>query len=254
MAVFRGFDILRRAQQSNWGQIPISLAPARASGPARSAGTKLESDPNYFPSAARMRLRGQALAMARADELVVAAFSYQIVDLDTPAGPVLRAGGEALEAPRLLPATGRLTALACAACTLGPALERRVSDLFAQRRVSLAMALDELGNELLFDISRLAQDRMQAEVSSRKLTMSGELRAGDPGLALEAQGAVLRLAAAGSIGISLGEGLLMHPLKSTSMILGVGIDLPPSSWTRCDTCNSRARCGMRARALAAATA
>ena len=36
---------------------------------------------------------------------------------------------------------------------------------------------------------------MQAEASRRGLTMSGELRAGDPGLALEAQGAVLRLAA-----------------------------------------------------------
>lgn len=225
MAIFRGFDILRRAQQA-----PL----------------------NGRPSAARMRLRAQALAMARADALVAAAFSYRIVDLDAPASPVLRAGSESLEAPRLLPATGRLTALACAACTLGPALERRVSELFGERRVSLAMALDELGNELLFDISRIAQDRIQAEVSSRKLTMSGELRAGDPGLALEAQGAVLRLATADNIGISLGEGLLMHPLKSTTMVLGVGIDLPPADWSRCDTCNSRARCGVRARALAAA--
>lgn len=227
MPVFRGFDILRRAQQA-----PL----------------------NGRPSAARMRLRSQALAMARADELVTAAYSYRVVDLDEPAAPVLKAGGESLEAPWLLPASGRLTALACAACTLGPGLERRVSELFAQRRVSLAMALDELGNELLFDISRLAQDRMQAEVTSRGLTMSGELRAGDPGLALEAQGAVLRLAAADAIGISLGEALLMHPLKSTSMVLGVGVDLPASAWTRCDTCNSRARCGVRSRALAAVAA
>jgi hypothetical protein len=114
------------------------------------------------------------------------------------------------------------------------------------------MALDELGNELLFDISRRAQDRMQAEVSRRGLTMSGELRAGDPGLALDAQGAVLRLACAESIGIKLGDGLLMHPLKSTSMVLGVGVDLPVSAWSRCDSCRSRARCGVRLRAFAAA--
>jgi hypothetical protein len=95
---------------------------------------------------------------------------------------------------------------------------------------------------------------MQAEASRRALTMSGELRAGDPGLALDAQGAVLRLACAGNIGIELGESLLMHPLKSITMVLGVGVDLPASTWSRCDTCNFRARCGVRSRAIAAAAA
>ncbi|MEO8653933.1 MAG: hypothetical protein ABI409_07415 [Ramlibacter sp.] len=225
MAVARGLDILRRAQT-----VPLG---------GRS-------------SPARNRLRAQALAMARDESLVAAAYSYRIVDLQAPAAPVLHADGESLEAPWLLPASGQLTALACGVCTLGPALERRVSGLFAQRRASLAMALDELGNELLFDVSRRAQDRMQAEASRRGLSMSGELRAGDPGLALQAQGAVLRLAAADRVGISLSEGFVMHPLKSTSMVLGVGVDLPASAWSRCDTCNSRDKCGVRARALAAA--
>ena len=227
MAVARGFDILRQAR----------AAPL-----------------NGRPSPARNRLRAQALTMAREETLVNAAYSYRIVTLEAPPAPLLHAGGESLEAPWLLPASGDLTALACGVCTLGPALERRVSELFAQRRASLAMALDELGNELLFDISRRAQDRMQAEVGRSGLSMSGELRAGDPGLALDAQGAVLRLAAADSIGIRLGEGLLMHPMKSTSMVLGVGVNLPASSWSRCDACNSRARCGVRSRALAAAAA
>jgi hypothetical protein len=225
MAVARGFDVLRQAQ----------TAPL-----------------NGRPSPARTRLRAQALAMARDDALVNAAYSYRIVTLEGPAAPLLHAGGESLEAPWLLPVSGDLTALACGVCTLGPALERRVSELFAQRRASLAMALDELGNELLFDISRRAQDRMQAEVNRSGLSMSGELRAGDPGLALDAQGAVLRLACAASIGISLGDSLLMHPMKSTSMVLGVGVNLPASSWSRCDTCNSRAKCGVRLRAVAAA--
>lgn len=227
MTVVRGFDILRRAQPS-----PL----------------------NGRPSAARARLRAQALAMAREDALVDAAYSFHIVPLQAPAAPLLQAGGESLEAPWLLPASGQLTALACGVCTLGPALEHRVSDLFAQRRASLALALDELGNELLFEISRRAQDRMQAEAGRRGLSLSGELRAGDPGLALSAQGAVLRLARADSIGIRLGEGFQMHPLKSTSMVLGVGIDLPASAWSRCDSCTSRARCGVHARALAAAAA
>jgi hypothetical protein len=227
MTMARGFDVLNQVQADQLGG---------------------------RPSASRARFREQAVAMARDESLVDAAFSYRIVPLQGPAAPLLHAGGEQLEAPWLLPASGQLTALASGACTLCPALEQRVRDLFAQRRASLALALDELGNELLFEVSRRAQDRMYAEVARAGLTMAGELRAGDPGLALSAQGAVLRLASADDIGIRLGEGDLMFPLKSTSMVLGVGVDLPAANWSRCDSCRTRERCRVPKRALAVAQA
>jgi hypothetical protein len=224
MTAERGFDVLRHAHA-----VPLGGRPSQA----------------------RTRLRTQALDLAGEEALIAPAYSYRIVPLEAPAAPLLRAGGESLEAPWLLPASGELTALACGVCTLGPALEQRVSALFREHRASLAMALDELGNELLFAISRRAQDRMQAEASRRGLTLSGELRAGDPGLPLDAQPAVLRLAAAEDIGVRLNRSLLMHPLKSTSMVLGVGVGLPASTWTRCDACKFRDKCRARARALAA---
>lgn len=194
-------------------------------------------------SAMRLKLRQQAVELVRTEQLVDAAYSYDIVSLDAPAGETLHAHGETLHAPRLLPESGQLTALACAVCTLGPALETRISTLFAERRASLAMALDALGNEMLMAVSRRAQDRMLVDARRRGLTMAGELRAGDPGLALEAQAAVLRLAQAELIGVRLASGQLMHPLKSVSMVLGVGIDLPPVQWSRCDECPQRAKCG-----------
>lgn len=227
MALARGFDVVRQAQMA---PPEVRLSPARA------------------------KLRAQALALVREEALADAAFSYRIVPLEAPAAPILRAGGESLEAPWLLPASGRLTALGCCACTLGPAFERRVSELFAQRRPSMAMALDDLGNELLFEVSRRAQDRMLAEASKGGLSMAGELRAGDPGLDIGAQGAVLRLAAADEIGIRLGEGHLMFPLKSTSMVFGIGVDLPAVTWSRCDTCPNRGGCRVHKRALAAVAA
>lgn len=221
----RGLDVLRYAQQS-----PL----------------------NGRPSQARTRLREQVLTMVRNEQLVEASYSYRIVPLDAPAAPVLHAGGEQLEAPWLLPVSGELTALACCVCTLGRRLERRVTELFANRNASLAVALDELGNELLFEISRRAQDRMSAEASRHGLSMAGELRAGDPGLALRSQAAVLRLADAQSIGVSLGGGHLMIPLKSTSLVVGMGKDLPATAWSRCDSCRSRERCGIRTAATASA--
>ncbi|HUW38377.1 MAG TPA: hypothetical protein VMV91_13715 [Rhodocyclaceae bacterium] len=194
-------------------------------------------------SIARERLRLEAAALVRDEHLVEAAYSYRIVPLEAPAAELLRVGGEELHAPWLIPESGQLTALACGVCTVGPRLEARVGELFAQRRASLALALDALGNEMLFAVSRRAQDRMLVDARRRGLSMAGELRAGDPGLALEAQGAVLRLGWAETIGVRLAHGQLMQPMKSTSMVLGVGIDLPPTRWSRCDACPSRQKCG-----------
>jgi hypothetical protein len=219
----RSTDILRR----------VSVAPVRGRA-----------------NALRTRLRGEALALARDEQLLAAAYSYRIVPLEEPAAPTLRAGGEILHAPRLLPESGQLTALGCAVCTVGPLIEARVRSLFDEKRPSLALALEGLGNELLFEVSRRVQDRMLAVAVRQGLTFGGELRAGDPGLELEAQSAVLRLAQADGIGIRLGRGHLMQPLKSVSMVFGVGIDLPKTDWSRCDDCPSRAKCGLIGRAEA----
>jgi hypothetical protein len=198
-------------------------------------------------AALRVRLREEALDLVRTEQLLDAAYSYRIVPLVAPPAPFLRAGGERLHAPRLLPESGTLTALGCAVCTAGPKIEACVRALFAEKRPSLALALDELGNALLFEVSRRAQDRMLADAVRQGLTFGGELRAGDPGLALDAQAAVLRLAQAEGIGVRLGSGQAMQPLKSVSMVFAIGIDLPKTRWSRCDDCASREKCGLAGR-------
>lgn len=201
-----------------------------------------EAVPASGASASRRRYREEALALVRGEGLLAAAIVWRIVALDAPAGEILRAGGEEFVAPRLLPEAGRLTALACGVATIGPAIEGRVRALFAERRAALAVALDELGNALLMVASRRVQDRIFAEAKRRGLTMAGELRPGDPGLGLAAQVPLLRLADAASIGVDLSSGLALRPLKSTSMVLGVGVDLPPARWSRCDDCPTAPRC------------
>lgn len=189
-------------------------------------------------------MRCEALDLVRREALVDAAYSYRIVPLERPADELLCAGGETLHAPWLLPCSGELTAVACGVATLGATLETRVSALFAERSLALALALDALGNELLFAVSRRVQDRMLADATRRGLTMAGELRAGDPGLELQAQSAVLRLAEAEKIGVTLTGGSMMRPVKSCSMVLGVGLALPEVRWSRCDHCPSRQRCAV----------
>src|SRR5665647_3237595 len=49
-------------------------------------------------------------------------------------------------------------------------LEARVTTLFGEKRASLALALDGLGNELLFATSRWVQDHMLADAKRQQLT------------------------------------------------------------------------------------
>ena len=203
-------------------------------------------------SDARRRFRGEAVAVARAEGLGRAEMTFAVVPLDAPAADVLRAGGEAFFAPRMLPEAGELTALAFGVCTIGPALVEKVRTLFAQRKMSLALALDTLGNQMLMEASRRLQDRILASVTKQGLTMAGELRAGDPGLALEAQPAVLRLAGADRIGVAATGSLALEPAKSASVMFGVGRDLPAALWSRCDDCRSRKTCAVALRAAAVA--
>ena len=205
---------------------------------------ELESRAPAGLSPVRARLRRDALALIRTDGLVAAAYSFGIIPLDRPAAATLHAGGEAIHAPRLLPESGELTAVAAGVCTLGPGVEERVTALFAQKRGSLALALDSVASEMLFALGRRVQDRMLADARRRRLSMAGELRAGDPGLDISEQAAVLRLAGARSIGVELVRGQLMVPLKSTSMLLGVGRDLPAVNWSRCDDCPSQPKCAL----------
>lgn len=204
-----------------------------------------------LPPAASARLPArvlhEAVDLVEQGELLAPAQCFRITDLDRPATATLSAGGWRLEAPRLLPETGELTALACGVATIGARLEQQVSVLFAARRMSLALALDDLGNRCLYVVSRQLQDRMLLAAEKRGLDLAGELRPGDPGLALDAQEAVVELASGTTVGVTVTRGLLLHPLKSISMMLGAGHGLPPARWSRCDDCRRRSTCRIAAR-------
>ena len=110
--------------------------------------------------------------------------------------------------------------------------------------MSLALALDKLGNELLFALSRRVQDRIV--IAARKARFDGwpaNCAPGDPGLPLRsAERRACVSPAPAPIGVSVTPGQVLHPLKSMSMVLGIGIDLPPARWSRCDDCPSAPQC------------
>ena len=188
------------------------------------------------------KLRQRAIDLAAADGLGLGSYAFRIVPIDAEDDGMLSLGEEKLFAPWLVPEQGQLTALGVGLATLGPKLAERVTALFAERQASLALALDQLGSELLFATSARLEVRLRSQVRRDKLSVSGELRPGDPGLALEAQQALMRMMAPVTLGINLHNGALLHPLKSVSVIYGVGVDLPAVTWSRCDLCPSKSKC------------
>jgi hypothetical protein len=190
--------------------------------------------------------RAEALGLVRTLGLLDTRAAWGIVPLDGEPGHGgwLCLRSQPIQAPWLIPDTGQLTGVVCAVATIGATLERHVATLFAERRATLAVALDGVGNELLFALSRRVQDRILADARRQGLSVAGELRAGDPGLDLLAQQTVLELAGASAIGVALTRTMMMNPTKSTSIVQGVGLALPVQTWSRCDPCRHRERCAL----------
>ena len=191
----------------------------------------------------RAKARGDAIEMIVRDELIRPAAAFQIVKTEAMLGDRYDLGGISLRAPALGGEPGKVFAVAACACTLGPQLEAKVSELFRARRALLAVTLDQLGNELLFGIAARLQEQVHLEAQRRALEPGFERYPGDPGIDLAEQAAVLMLAGAHNAGISVSAGGSLRPAKSLScvVVLGRGLRSRVRS-ERCDPCPSKNRC------------
>jgi hypothetical protein len=132
--------------------------------------------------------------------------------------------------------------VAAAACTIGPALERRVAELFHAGERLLALELDALGNERLFCLAKRVLSAIERDTKRRGERTGDERYPGDPGMGLDEQARVLELAGAASKGIRSTPGGMLFPVKSMSFVVPLGTSLRKSSGGPCRRCPSRTRC------------
>jgi len=192
------------------------------------------------------RARNEALAMIEREALARPAFGYRILPVQSVRGEAIDVGDAELDAPALVAEVGELRAVAAAACTLGTAIQERVSALFATRRRSLALALDTVANELLFRLADRAFATVRREARRAGLGTGIEASPGDPGVPLEQQARVLALADAARIGIHTSGAGMLSPVKSLSFLVALGPDLRRRSASgRCNCCPSRDRCAVK---------
>ena len=199
---------------------------------------------------AALKARRESLSLIASESLLSPKCSYRNIASSmtrgTPAELLL--GDAALHTPGFEAVSGKLTGVAAVACTLGPALEQRVSALCAERKFSLALALDELGNELLIYTVRMAAWKVRGEARRLGLSTGDTLTPGGRGLSLDQQARVVGMAGGDQIGITVTQEGMLLPVKSRSILVSVGKGLTAKPWRRrCDTCSSREQCKYRTR-------
>lgn len=158
----------------------------------------------------------------------------------------LAGGSELAQAEAVVNLLGEADELAMAVGSIGPALDRTTRDWFANGREVEAFVLGEIGNLAVGKLS----DRIPLSVgewaAGRGLETSGALSPGGTGVDLSDQRVVVEVASAERIGVKLTSACMLVPVKSVSMVIGLGHGLP--TWTHaqaCELCASRDTCRLR---------
>jgi hypothetical protein len=125
-------------------------------------------------------------------------------------------------------------------CTIGPRLEKQVTDYSKGGETLRAMLLDSIGSAAVDSLTHEVCKFIAGEASSRGYQVSSPINPGMPGLHIAEQWQLLKLVSAREIGVSLTSSGMMVPQKSTSMLIGLGPKMP--TWTQAEIC---ARCSLR---------
>ena len=145
--------------------------------------------------------------------------------------------------PRLFP---QAKALVLAVATIGPGLEAKVTECFRQGQRLGGLILDAMGTSSTENLRFAIRSIIGKEAEKRGCTVSSPVSPGGAGWPLTEQFKLFKLLPAEEIGVHLTETAMMVPRKSTSMVFGLGQNMPVWSATeRCDMCPNGQNCPYR---------
>jgi hypothetical protein len=155
-------------------------------------------------------------------------------------GDQLTADGVALTIPRIAERWDAVDEITAGVCTIGDALERRVSELWDARELPLAMMLDSVGSGAVESLAEYVNDLLCQEGLMRGVKVTNRVSPGYGGWDVAEQRLLWRLCPGGDVGVTLNDACFMSPTKTITILVGAG----PSA--RVDDYFSQcARCWMR---------
>jgi hypothetical protein len=171
------------------------------------------------------------------DVVSVKDFHHKTIELEN---------GGAFEGPLAARALAGAEKVALAVCTIGPALETRMNQLFADDPVR-AMALDGAGTAALRKISNIVIREVQEVAAHHSWGVGMRAQPGQEGWSIWQQRVIFERLSTEEIGVRLTDSCLMIPRKSVSFVIGMGPDMRPDA-VACDFCSKRERCPWRVKA------
>jgi hypothetical protein len=183
----------------------------------------------------------ELLASVRKAHLLEPAVAYEIYTItEVSQRQFSREGKPVVHDPLLPSLLPRAKELAIAVCTIGPRLEKQVTDYTSQGEPLRGTLLDGIGSAAVDSLMEEVCRFVAEEASSRGYEASSPISPGMPGLSITEHGQWLKLVPAEEIGVSLTSSGIMTPRKSISMVIGIGPEM--AKWTRAEVC---ARCHLK---------
>ena len=131
-------------------------------------------------------------------------------------------------------------------CTVGSAISQRVSEHQREGLRLRAMFLDDFGSWAVDQVRQQVCRAIEADAAARGWRASVALSPGESEWSVTEQAIIFKLVDARSIGVTLSESMVMSPIKSLSLIVGVGPGpLGVEGGGNCEFCTIRERCTHR---------
>jgi len=183
----------------------------------------------------------ELLAGVKNDHLLEPAMAYEIYPLtEMRYGQLPLEGNGVMHGPLLLSLLSEAKEFAAVVCTIGPRLEKQVTNYFKRDEPLRGVLLDGIGSAAVDLLTEEACKLMTEKASSRGYRAGSPISPGMQGLPITEQRQLIKMVPAEEIGVSLTSSGVMSPLKSTSMLIGIGPNM--KMWTRAEVCS---QCSLR---------
>jgi hypothetical protein len=136
--------------------------------------------------------------------------------------------------------------LVVAICTVGSRITERIDAYSREKDLFRSMLLSDLASYAVDLVRQEFCELVEEEAEDKGLHVSTPLSPGESEWSVREQGTIFSLLDAGQIGVTLTPSMVMRPLKSLSLIMGIGSrPMGSEGGTNCDFCTIRDRCTHR---------
>jgi hypothetical protein len=143
----------------------------------------------------------------------------------------------------VVPVVGGAEELIVAVCTIGRAADRLIEDTQKSRQLFKALVLNDLAAWAVDIVRQQLCRSFEDESKEQGLHISAPLSPGESVWSVSDQAVIFSLLDAGQIDVSLSPSMVMSPIKSLSLILGVGSGpVGVEGASNCDFCTIKERC------------